>query len=112
MVTWCNPCPGKATLIGLPITMFPRRDLSHPLWAQSKCFLMFRWTIPCFNWLPSPLVFSLGTNEKSLSLSSFATSLQAFVHIDEILPEPFLLQAAQFLLSLPYMRNVLDPSLT
>lgn len=86
------------------MTTFPRRELhtlsglSHP--HSLKCFLVFTWTILCFSWCPLLLVFSLGTNEKNLAPSSFATSLQVFVHIDEILTEAFLLRAAQFLLSL------------
>lgn len=73
---------------------------------------MFRWTILCFSWCPSPLIFSLSTNEKSLASSSFATSLQVFVHINEILPEPFLLQAAEFTCSAFHdVTNTLDPSL-
>lgn len=89
------------------------KEVSHPLQAQSpsqtKCFLMFRWTIPSFSWCPSALILSLGTNEKHPAPSSSAASLQVFVHIDEILPELFLLQAAHSCSAFHHMRNVLDP---
>lgn len=98
------------------MTMFPRRETSHPLWTQSspqsKVLPYIQTDHPLFQLVPIASGLLTGHNEKSLAPSSFATPLQVFVHIDEILPEPFLLQAAQFLCSAFYhMKKVLDPSL-
>lgn len=40
-------------------------------WIVKKCFLMMREYHTCFSLYPLPLVFSLGTSDKSLALFSF-----------------------------------------
>ena len=50
-----------------------------------NCFLMFRDSLPCFGFCPLPLAPSLGITEKCLGSIFFATSLQVFTHLNQIL---------------------------
>lgn len=59
-----------------------------------KCCLVFIRNLLCSALCPRPLVMPLGTTEKSLASSSLhLPSLQAFINIDKIPPEPPLIQA-------------------
>lgn len=64
-----------------------------------KCFLIFRRNRLCFRWCPLPLVTGHQWQEPR---SVFLTlSLQTFVHLDGMPPEPSLLRAEQPQLSPP-----------
>lgn len=90
---------------------------SFTLTMKKNCFLMFRGNLLCFNACPLSLILSLGTSEKYLTLSSLYLPIRWFVHIDEILPEPYLLYNKQSQLShrkesiFPLRRVAPDPAL-
>lgn len=55
--------------------------------TAQQCFLMFRWTLLCSALCPLPIALALGTTKNNMSPNS-APSLQAFMCIDEISPDP------------------------
>ena len=78
-----------------------------------KSFLTFRWNLLYFILCPLPLVLSLSTPEKSLSVV-FSASLLVFTGISRMSPEPSLLQDedSQLFQSFSHSRDVPVPSST
>ena len=77
--------------------------------AVKECFPIFRWNLLCFTLCPLPLVLSLGTTERAW-LHPFRTSVQVFIYINKILPQPSLLWAKQlWLLPFSHIRDAPVP---
>jgi len=66
-----------------------------------KFSYMFKWNLLYFSLCPLPLVLSLGTTEKSLSLSSLPLPHQVFTHIEITCPESSLVYGEQSQLTQP-----------
>lgn len=74
----------------LRILHFERHNLNNPRDYFAILSIVFH---QMKEYSPSPLVLSPDITEKSLALSLLTSSLQMFIHIDDILPESSLLQA-------------------